>query len=143
MAKPDPALLDPSRYPFHCAVATRFGDLDTNLHVNNAALASMVEDARVRFHHACDHARLLGGGSSMVVSLALDYLAQSYYPDPLDFYVGFAAIGRTSYGVNQLMRQNGVTIAFARTVIVHVRDDRPAALPETFAQEAAAWMIRP
>ena len=34
MAKPDPALLNPARYPFTTTIEPRFGDLDVNLHVN-------------------------------------------------------------------------------------------------------------
>ena len=52
MAKPDPALLDPARYPFRCSIETRYRDLDSNLHINNGVMASLLEEGRVRFHRA-------------------------------------------------------------------------------------------
>jgi len=49
MARPDPALFDPARYPFGNSVTTRFADLDPNGHINNVAMAAVFEDARLRF----------------------------------------------------------------------------------------------
>jgi len=60
MPKPDPAMLDPARYPFRCAIETCFGDLDTNLHINNVSLSGLLEEGRVRFHRASGFHAMIG-----------------------------------------------------------------------------------
>ena len=143
MAKPDPVLLDPARYPFSCAIQTRFTDLDTNQHINNAALADILQEARVRFHYATGYDRAIEDATAMAVSFSVDYLGQGFHPDPLDVHVGGLAIGRTSHTVGQLVTQGGNVIAFARTVVVCVRDDRPFPNSEAFAAAFTPWMIAP
>ena len=143
MAKPDPAELDPARYPFHCSLATRYGDVDSNRHVNNVALASMLETARVRFHHASGfHASLVGMGA-MMGSLAVEFLGQAYYPEPLDFHEGATSLGRTSFKFQQLVMQSGRVVALARSVMICVADGRPAPLPQAFADSVRSWMVKP
>ncbi|MDE2405283.1 MAG: acyl-CoA thioesterase [Sphingomonadales bacterium] len=143
MAKPDPALLDPARYPYTCEIATRFGDLDVNQHVNNAAMVSLYEDARVRFHGASGYHASLGasGITAMVASCQLEYLGQAFYPSPLTFHVAAAELGRTSYQLLQLVRQDGRTVGFSRAVMVCVRDSTAVAIPESFRESVKPWMF--
>ena len=141
MAKPDPTQLDPARYPFHCTIATRYGDMDSNQHVNNVALAGMLEDARVRFHHASGfHASMVGMGA-MMGSLAIEFLGQAYYPEPLEFHEGATSLGRTSFQFQQLAMQGGRVVAFARSVMICVADGRPVPLPDAFVDSVRKWMV--
>jgi acyl-CoA thioester hydrolase len=142
MAKPDPALLDPARYPYSCGIATRFADLDTNMHVNNVALVSMLEDSRVRFHAACGFHVGQQGWTSMVASLAIEYLAQAHYPEPLEVHCAAASVGRTSYRICQLVCQSGQSVAFSQGVMVCVREGQPHPLPQSFIESAKPWMLR-
>ena len=144
MAKPDPALLDPARYVFRCEIATRFGDLDTNMHVNNAAMAGLYEDSRVRFHVVNGFHEALGaqGITAMVASCSFDYLGQSYYPEPLEFHIAAADIGRTSYHVLQLARQGERTVGFARATMVCVQNGRAVQIPDMFRESIKPWMFR-
>jgi acyl-CoA thioester hydrolase len=147
MAKPDATLLDPERYPFSCEIATRFGDLDVNLHVNNVALVGILEEARVRFHRASGyHAALAEGGpgmSSMVASISIEYLGQGFHPDPLEVHVAPQRIGNTSYGLCQLVLQSERTVAYAEAVMVIVRDGRPTAIPDSYRTSVKPWLLRP
>ena len=142
MAKPDPAALAPARYPFHCAMATRFGDLDTNMHLNNVAMLGILEDARVRFHHASGYYGAVGKMTTMVASVAIEYLGQAYYPPPLDVHIGIASLGRSSYVLHQLGLQEGRAVSFAQSVMVCVADSRPAPIPPEFIDGVATWMLR-
>ncbi len=142
MAKPDPAALDPSRYPFQCQIATRFGDLDTNLHLNNVALAGICEDSRVRFHRASGYHGALGAMTTMVASFSIEYLGQAYYPQPVDGHVAIAKLGRTSYVLHQLLMQEGRVVSFAQSILVCIADNRPAAIPAAFVDSTAEWMLR-
>lgn len=142
MAKPDPALLNPARYPFACSIEPRFGDLDVNLHINNVAMAGMLEDGRVRFHRRSGYRELLVGCTSMVASVAIEYLGEANYPDSVAIACAMEHVGRTSHRLVQLVTQNGQPLVFARTVLVTVGPEGPAALPESFAASVAPWMLR-
>jgi acyl-CoA thioester hydrolase len=143
MPKPDPALLDAARYPFHAEVATRFGDLDVNQHLNNVAIAELVETGRVLFHRASGFVEVLGDGlAAMVASMGIEYLGQGFFPDPVEIHVGALRIGRSSYTVSHLLTQGGRLVAYAEGVMVCVRDGIPAPIPEAFTTGVADWMVR-
>jgi acyl-CoA thioester hydrolase len=142
MAKPDPALLDPARYPFTCRIDPRFGDLDLNKHINNVAMAGILEDARVRFHYASGYRDALAGLRSVMASVSIDYLGEGSYPDPLDIHVAIERQGRSSHTLVQVARQGGRLLAFARTVQVTVDKQGPVELPAHFVAAMSEWTIR-
>lgn len=141
MAKPDPALLEPARYPFCCTIEPRFGDLDTNMHINNVSLTGILEDARVRFHAQSGYHAAMGESVSMVASFNVEYLGQSYYPHPLVIHVGASRLGRTSYVLNQLVRQQDRPVAYSEAVMVCVGKSGPAPLPQAFRSSVSDWMV--
>ena len=143
MPKPDPALLNPARYPFHREIETRFGDLDLNKHLNNVAIASLVEEGRVRFHHACGFVAGLEERSAMVASLALEFLGQAYYPAPITVHAGAARLGRTSYTLDLLITQDERIIAFAQSVMVTMLNGHPAEISEKTRESMKDWMLKP
>ena len=143
MPKPDPALLDAARYPFRAEVATRFADLDLNQHINNVAMVELLETGRVLFHRASGFMESLGDGlGAMVASLAVEYLGQGYFPDPVEMHAGALKIGNRSYTLAHLLTQRGRVVAYAQGVMVCVRDGAPAPIPEAFATSVAQWMVR-
>ena len=142
MAKPDPELLDPARYPFRCEIPPRFGDLDTNLHINNAALAGILEEARVRFHRRSGFHLSMQGLQSMVASFSVEYLGQSHYPEPLEIFVAATNVGRTSHTLGQIVIQQSRPVAYAQTVLVCVKDDRPEDNPAAFRESIRSWMLK-
>ena len=144
MARPDPALLDPARYPFAHTVTTRFADVDPNQHLNNVALAAMMEDARVRFNQAVGLKVKIGERRAMVASVAMEYLSQGHFPDPVTVHCGIEGVGRTSWTIVQLLEQRGKAVAFARSIIVAIADDRPTPVPEPYrALLLESWSLRP
>ncbi len=144
MAKPDPALLDPARYPFRCSIETRYRDLDSNLHLNNGVMASLLEEGRVHFHRKVDFGIRTtdGGDSAMVVSLAIEFIGQSHFPEPLDIYVGFARVGNTSYELAQLVMQGDQTVVFGRATLVSTRQGAPCAISDESRAIARQWMLK-
>jgi acyl-CoA thioester hydrolase len=140
--KPDPTLLDLARYPYFCEIQTRFGDLDVNMHVNNVAMAGLLEDARVRFHRESGYHAATRGMTSMVVSIGIEYLGQAYYPQPVQVHVAATDIGRSSYSLCQLVIQENRVVVFARATFVCVHDNRPALLPEAFMETVKPFMLR-
>ncbi len=144
MARPDPALLDPARYPFRTETTTRFADVDPNRHLNNVALAAMMEDGRVRFNFAIGFREAIAPRRAMVASMGIEYLAQGYFPDPVEVQAGIESVGRTSFVIIQLLTQGGRNVAFARSVIVCIEGDAPSPIPDTFRQELTEkWGLKP
>jgi acyl-CoA thioester hydrolase len=141
MPRPDPALLRPARYRFSHPITTRFADVDPNRHLNNVALAAMMEDARVRFVQAVGIEAKPGERRVMVASFAIEYLAQGYFPAPVTVHCAIEGIGRTSWTVAQLLIQDGQAVAFARSIIVAIADDRPATLADDFRARLGEWSL--
>jgi acyl-CoA thioester hydrolase len=144
MAKPDPALLDPARYPFLCEIETRYRDLDSNLHINNGVFASLLEEGRVRFHRTSQLGNIHSDPelTAMVVSVAIEYLGQSHFPEPLEMHVAASRIGQTSYDLCQLVTQQGDVVAFAKVTLVCVKGDRPCPIPDEQREAAGPWMLQ-
>lgn len=90
----DEAGLVRENYPFRYDVRTRFGDIDTNRHVNNVVLASWYLDGIAELH-----TDVLGYplGGPMVgfapSSLSVQYLEQVHYPGIYQLRVGVAELG--------------------------------------------------
>ena len=143
MARPDPALLSPQRYPFSHTVTTRFADVDPNQHLNNVALAAMMEDARVRFNQAIGLKVKIGERRAMVASVGMEYLAQGHFPDAVEAYCGIEQVGRTSWSIAQLLVQHGGVLAFARSVLVAITDDRPSPVAADTRAQLEHWLLRP
>lgn len=92
-----PALLVRENYPFRLDVRTRFGDLDTNRHVNNVALAGWYLDGLAELH--LDVLGYPTGGpldGLSPSSLRVDYLAQVHYPGIHQLRVGVLELDETS-----------------------------------------------
>ncbi|HEX4847953.1 MAG TPA: thioesterase family protein [Novosphingobium sp.] len=142
MARPDAALLDPARYPFAHTITTRFADIDPNQHLNNVALAAMMEDARVRFNMSLGSAIRIGERRAMVASVAMEYLSQGHFPDPVTVHCAVEKVGNSSWSVVQLLVQNGRPVAFARSALVAIADDRPTPIAEEYRAVLSAWSLR-
>lgn len=128
MAKPQPALLEPARYPHTLEVGTRFADLDPNRHINNTAMAALFEDARARVTEEFV-GNWIGSRAMMIASITIDYVGQAHYPRPVTFHSAVARVGETSITLQQLARQDGQPVAVASTVIVHTDGNRPVPIP--------------
>ena len=131
--KPDPRRLEPTGYPFMTEIPTRFGDMDALRHLNNVALAQVYEEGRVRLHRsiAVDVAREKGA-RTVVVQVTLRYLAEGFYPAPLQVAGGISRIGGSSYEIAQALFQDGRCIGLCDTVIVYTRDRGSAPLPGAY-----------
>ncbi len=142
MARPEAELLDPARYPFAHTITTRFADVDPNQHLNNVALAAMMEDARVRFNLSMGSAIKIGERRAMVASVSMEYLSQGHFPDPVTVHCAVERIGNSSWTVVQLLAQNGRPVAFARSALVAIADDRPTPIAEDYRPVLAQWSLK-
>ncbi|WP_214366651.1 thioesterase family protein [Pseudonocardia sp. H11422] len=93
----DPARLVREAYPFRLDIRTRFGDLDTNRHVNNVALAGWYLDALAELH--LDVLGYPTGGpldGLSPSSLTVEYLDEVCYPAIYQLRVGVLDLDDTS-----------------------------------------------
>lgn len=130
MARPAPERLVLDSYAVRYDTAPRFGDLDPLNHLNNAALARLYEDARVRFINDSGVRAAWDPGCRFVVAeVTISYLAEGQFPDPLSLGSGVMRIGGSSYAIAQGLFQNGKCIGVADTALVYVQADAGAARP--------------
>ncbi len=130
MARLDRERLSQGVFPFRCEVATRFSDVDMQRHLNNVAVAEIFQEGRARFAYENDLSPLTRGGSLMVAALSIEYVGEMRHPLPVEVSVGVLEIGRTSYRVALVARQNGVIGAFAEVVMVSGKDGASTPITE-------------
>lgn len=144
MAKPDPLLLDPARYPAHLELTTRFQDLDWNLHLNNVAIAALFEDARARYHWTMLGVREMMGADdrTMNASVTVDYITEMHYPAPVVAHVGVLSVGRTSWTLCGILEQEERIGAFMRATVVFTRNGTPSPLPDQLREALHGGQVR-
>jgi len=139
MSRIDRARLDGAALPFHIVVPPRFSDLDTIGHINNVAVALILQEGRIRMLHANE----LADGRQLhlvVASLHIEFAADLLYGTPIEVACGILEIGRTSFRVGQVARQDGTAGAYAEVVLVTRDGGGPVPVPE--AQRAKLEQLR-
>jgi len=130
-------------YRHRTRLAVRLGDLDPFGHVNNAVIASYVEQGRVLYLRD-----VLGTGADPVsmpfilAMLKIDYLAQTMFEDPVEVLTRVDWIGRTSVHMSHLLtgfegrelaRCEAVLVAFDYAV------EKPMPVPDHWREAIAAY----
>ncbi len=105
-------------YPFHYKLSTRWKDMDSFGHVNNAVFLTYVEDARISFFKRWrldDRKR-----SIIMVSVKMDYHQQVGHPSSLMVGQRIARIGKTSFDIQTAIFIEDDPIPAASAVITCV-----------------------
>jgi acyl-CoA thioester hydrolase len=120
-------------------VQLRFSDLDTQGHVNNAAMMVLFESARMRFMRvAMDKPRPVDW-AVLVARVEVDYLAPMMLRSEfVDCDVEVIKVGTTSFTLRQHMRQKGVETATATVTLVRV--DPKAHKPQPLSERERALL---
>ena len=142
MARIDRAALDNASFPAAVTIPTRFADLDLQGHVNNAAVPVILQEARVDFNTAVDMRGQLGGLRPMVAGITIEYAAELTHPGKIEILTGVSKIGRTSFTLQQVVRQSGRTAIYAETTLVIADATGAAALPEGLRCNLEALLLR-
>jgi acyl-CoA thioester hydrolase len=135
--------LDRATFPVVTTIPTRFDDIDSQGHVNNAAAAVILQEARVDLNFQAQVALARGGLSNMVASLCIEYAGEMRHPLPVEVSSGILALGRSSVIVGQLARQAGRPTLYAETVLVVVGPDGPTPMPDALRAAYEDLIIRP
>lgn len=144
--KPNPCRLDPAIYPHQIEITTRFGDMDVARHLNNVAIARFYEDARVRFNWevlgvANADARANAPFRPLIAHVAIAYLREGNFPDPVLAATGVRELGRTSFVIASALFQNGAALGTCDSVIVITDAKGPVALPADVRARLEALQI--
>ena len=88
-------------YPFHHEIRTRWKDMDSFGHVNNANYVTYIEDARIVFFKRWGintHEKSL-----IVASMKIDYLNQLQHPNDLVIGQKIARLGKKSFDIESVV----------------------------------------
>ena len=143
MARIDRRRLDGADFPTTMTVATRFSDMDVLGHVNNAAAAVLLQEARTGLNHQAGYSELREGLRPVVASLTIEYAGEMHHPGPVEIETGVLSLGRTSLVVGQRARQGGRVTLYAETVLVMTDGERPTPIPDSLRAAYERVMIRP
>jgi acyl-CoA thioester hydrolase len=141
MARIDRARLEAARFPVVGDVPTRWHDLDNLGHVNNAAVAVILQEARSHFVHAGRVNEFRGELRTLVAALTIEYVAEMHFPGAIEVSTGVLHIGRTSLVLGQVGRQGGRTTLYAETVMVMADADGPTPIPDDIRAVLEALLV--
>jgi acyl-CoA thioester hydrolase len=128
-------------YPFRLDIRTRFGDIDTNRHVNNVALAGWYLDALAELH--LDMLGYPTGGPLDGLSpstLQVEYLGEVRYPGIYQLRVGVLELDDTSVRYACGLFDGPRCIGLAEAVGAHTDPDGTGG--HEVAVSLAAWRMR-
>jgi acyl-CoA thioester hydrolase len=120
---------DPDVYTHWITDTVRFSDQDAIGHINNVAFAAYVESGRVAFGRVMRDSEE-ADQDFILAHLSIDYLAQGHYPGEVRIGTRLVRIGRSSLTVGHGLFKDGVCIATAEGVLVHLRDGRSTPIPD-------------
>ena len=135
MPKPQSWQLDPANYPFNHRAETRFADLDLLGHINNVSMAGLFEHGRGMFNHAIEVERRAPGQRWLIVSVALEYIAEAHFPEHVEIASGILRIGNSSWDIASAAFQGGECKATCITTIVLTDANGPTPLPQDLRAE--------
>lgn len=144
----DPERLSLASYPLSHPVQARFSDLDGNGHLNNVALASFYEDARLALDwHIFTEAKPVpfDGFTFVVANVSIHYLAEAHYPATYVVGCGVGRIGSASFVHSAGLFRDGVCLGLCDSVMVHLVDGVSTVIPPHRRAQMQAWAfpVRP
>ncbi|WP_319436137.1 acyl-CoA thioesterase [Mycobacterium sp. RTGN5] len=131
-ARPHEMRLRLDSYPVIDAIQARYGDMDSNAHLNNLALESLHENARATMNRSLftDIYDVTTRRLRLVTSQnAVHFLAEVHWPATIQTGAGVGRIGRTSFVASTGLFVDGNCVGVCDTVLVLLGDDGPVPIP--------------
>ncbi len=132
MARPDPWRSERARYPFASTVPTRFGDMDVLGHINNVAMAAIIEEGRIAFNRSLRLERSSADVRWLIAAVDIAYLAEAHYPEPVTVASGLGRIGTSSWTLLHAAFQRDCCVATCDTAIVYTDKQGARPFPEHY-----------
>lgn len=106
-------------FPLQSYDKIRFGDMDSQGHVNNAVFSTYMETGRTELIHMRE--QILDDNCTVVMAhLSLDMIAEINWPGTVELGTAVKHIGNSSIRLYQHLFQNGKLVAKAETVMVQM-----------------------
>ena len=105
-------------FPFHYSIKTRWKDMDSFGHVNNAVFLTYIEDARITFFKRWNLRSLKK--SLIVASIKIDFLSQIQHPSEMIIGQRISRIGNSSFDIHSAIYLQGSNKPSAYSVITCV-----------------------
>ena len=124
--------LDRAQCDFWTREKLRNADTDQFRHINNAAIATLFEAARMEILDGDSLKASMAGRNVVVAHLAIDFLKELHFPGDVEIGSATIEIGRTSFQLVQGVFIGSECFALARVICVLLDTDRglPTAIPE-------------
>lgn len=119
---------------------TRIADLDMQGHVNNGAGITMLQEARARFNSALGLNGLTFQRRALIAGIQVEYVREMHHPAPVEIETAVVEMGRTSFTMGQIARQNGQPTLYGETVVVMADEHGPTELPTDMREGYARHM---
>jgi acyl-CoA thioester hydrolase len=130
-------------FPHRTTESIRFGDLDSNNHVNNAVFSSFFEAGRVTLFRDPERALMPDGLIWTLAQITIDYLGEMHWPGTVEVGIGLASLGRTSAVFEQAIFYEGRCTATARAVnvLVDTTTRKPVPISDELRSRYQRWMF--
>ena len=121
-------------------IEVRFRDIDSFGHVNNAVIASYVEQARVRYLRDVVGVDPIGKMPLILGMLKIDYLAPVFLQDEVEVGSRIDWIGNSSIAMSHLLRAADRELARSTSILVayDYANARPMPVPDAWRQAFAS-----
>ncbi|QQP89745.1 acyl-CoA thioesterase [Skermanella sp. TT6] len=126
-----PETTSPASYRYWIDETVRFADLDPVGHVNNAAISTYFESARVALFHDSGNSPVSGPRSVVIARLTIDFRAELHYPDRIRIGLRVTRFGRSSLTLAGAVFRGDTCIATSEAicVIIDVAERRSVEIP--------------
>jgi acyl-CoA thioester hydrolase len=124
----------------------RYGDMDSQGHVNNAVFTTLLETGRTSLlSHPGINAWIHGGYAYVIARLAVDYRAELVWPGLVHIGTGVKSIGKSSIVLEQGLYQGEKCVATAQSVMVQVgkASHRPEPITDATRAILEGLMLKP
>ena len=120
-------------------IEVRFRDIDSFGHVNNAVIASYVEQARVRYLRDVVDVDPIGKMPLILGMLKIDYLSPVFLQDEVEVGSRVDWIGNSSISMSHLLRAADRELARSTSILVayDYANARPMPVPDAWRQAFA------
>lgn len=120
-----------SGLPFRCEIGTRFSDMDKVGHINNVAIADLLQEGRNRFLNSLELMRA-APGALVVAAMSIEFAGDLFHPAPVEISLCVLDIGRSSFRVGEVIRQHGKIAVYAEVVHVARNSSGATGLPDAW-----------
>ena len=126
-------------------IEVRFRDIDSFGHVNNAVIASYVEQARIRYLRDVIGADPVGNMPLILGMLKIDYLSPVFFEDAVEIGSRVDWIGNSSISMSHLLTAADRELARSSSVLVayDYEQAKPMSVPQDWRAMLAAHEGRP